>query len=79
MNNANISFPLKIEIGMERTRSDDLEIYGAAPNGSSYFTFLLMTLLILLGILLVFCPFYKVVLPCITKMCDGAYDKMKIR
>ena len=39
MNNASISFPLKIEIGMEQTRSDDLEIYGGAPNGSSYFKF----------------------------------------
>ena len=55
---------------MEQTRSDDLEIYGAAPNGSSYFKFLFMTLLILLGILLVIFPFCKVVLPCIIKMCD---------
>lgn len=36
MNNANISFPLKIAIGLEQTGSGNQGICWPAPNGSSW-------------------------------------------
>ena len=70
-----ISLSLLCRIGIEQT---NLGIYWSIPNGSSWFIFFLMTLVILLAILLVFCLFYKIVVSCITNvwLC---FDKMMTR
>lgn len=40
MNNANVSFPLKIATGTEQTESQDLGRYRAAMNGISSLKYL---------------------------------------